>query len=123
MVTVSIVGDNAHFEVEGMDKLWAFKSTIDIPLAHIRSVRVDPDAARGWWHGWRMPGTQVPGIILAGTYYHSEGAVFYDVHDTDNTVVVELHDEKYQRIVIEVESPAQTAMMLQAAIKSYQMKE
>lgn len=123
MVTVTVVGDTAHFEVEGWDRLWAFKSTIDIPLAHIREARIDPESARGWWHGLRMPGTQIPGVITAGTYYQKDGAVFFDVHDPDNTVVVELHDEKYQRLVIEVESPGQTAALLNAAIRSVQIKE
>ena len=38
-----------------------------IPLAHIREVRIDPEPARGWWHGLRMPGTQIPGLLTAGT--------------------------------------------------------
>jgi hypothetical protein len=118
------VGDRARFEVLGMDKLWAFKSSIEIPLAHIREVRVDPEAARGWWFGLRVPGTQIPRVITAGTYYQSaHGASFFDVHDPDNTVVIELHDEKYGRLVVEVESPGQTAAMLQAAIRSTQTRE
>lgn len=116
MVRVSIAGDRVHFDVEGWDKVWAFKSQLDIPLAHIRSVRVDPDAAAGWWHGLRMPGTQVPGIITAGTFYQSVGAVFYDVHDPQRTIVLELDHEHYKRLVVEVEDPAATVAQLQAAL-------
>ena len=116
MVSVSIHGDRAHFDVEGWDKLWALKSSLEIPLVHIRSARVDTEAARGWWHGLRFPGTQVPGVLTAGTFYQSEGAVFFDVHDPERTIVIELEDERYKRLVIEVERPMETVQMLLAAI-------
>ena len=116
MVSVSIHGDRVHFDVEGWDKLWALKSSLEIPLAHIRSARVDTEAARGWWHGLRFPGTQVPGVLTAGTFYQSEGAVFFDVHDPERTIVIELEDERYKRLVIEVERPMETVQMLLAAI-------
>src|SRR5262245_37046182 len=35
MVEISISGDHLHLEVKGLDKLWAFKSQLEIPLAHI----------------------------------------------------------------------------------------
>jgi hypothetical protein len=62
MVRVSIEADRVRFEVEGWDKLWALKSSLEIPLAHIRSVGIDPEPARGWWHGLRLPGTEIPGF-------------------------------------------------------------
>jgi hypothetical protein len=116
MVRVSITGDRVRFDVEGWDKLWAFKSQLDIPVAHIRSVRFDPDAATGWWHGLRIPGTQIPGVITAGTYYQRDGAVFYDVHDPQRTIVLELDHEHYKRLVVEVEDPLATVKQLQAAL-------
>jgi len=116
MVRVSIHGDRVRFEVEGWDKLWALKSHLEIPLAHIRAVRVDPESARGWWHGLRLPGTQIPGILTAGTFYQSDGAVFFDVHDPEQTVVIDLDHEHYQRLVIEVEQPTDVVETLRSAI-------
>ena len=117
MVTISVEGDRVRFEVEGWDKVWALKSQLEIPLEHIQSVRVDPEAARGWWHGFRLPGTQIPGVITAGTFFTtSEGFVFYDVHDPDNTIVLELTHEQYKRLVVEVENPTDAVAMLQSAI-------
>jgi hypothetical protein len=83
---------------------------------HIKGVRIDPDAARGWWHGMRFPGTQIPGLLTAGTFYQRDGAVFYDVHDPDQTVVVELEHEEYRRLVVEVEDPAHVVAMLNRAL-------
>jgi hypothetical protein len=116
MVDISIEGDRVRFEVEGWDKLWAMRSQLEIPLEHITSVRADAEPARGWWHGVRLPGTQIPGILTAGTFYQLDGAVFFDVHDPDRTIVLELDHEHYTRLVIEVEDPSAAVAMLQAAI-------
>jgi hypothetical protein len=116
MVTVTIEGRRIRFEVEGWDKLWALKSQLEIPLEHIDGVRVDPEPARGWWHGFRMPGTQIPGVLTAGTFYQSGGAVFYDVHDPERTIVLDLNHENYKRLVIEVEDPAATVTQIRAAV-------
>jgi hypothetical protein len=116
MVNVVVEGDRVRFEVEGWDRLWALKSQLEIPLTHIRAVRADPEPARGWWHGVRLPGTQVPGLLTAGSFYQSGGFVFYDVHDPERTVVIELDHEHYQRLVIEVASPADVVETLRSAI-------
>jgi hypothetical protein len=116
MVRVSVEGDRVRFDVEGWDKLWALKSELEIPLAHVRAARVDAEPARGWWHGLRMPGTQIPGLLTAGTFYQSDGAVFYDVHDPEGTIVIDLDHEHYTRLVIEVEDPVATVALLRAAI-------
>ena len=116
MVRVSIEADRVRFEVEGWDKLWALRSTLEIPLAHIRSVRIDAEPARGWWHGLRLAGSQVPGILTAGTFYQSDGAVFYDVHDPERTIVLELDHEHYHRLVIEVHDPVATVDTIRSAL-------
>src|SRR3954466_9726904 len=115
MVRVVVEGDRVRFEVEGWDKLWALKSQLEIPLAHIQSVRADPEPARGWWHGLRLPGTQIPGLLTAGTFYQDGEWGFYDVHDPDKTIVLELDHEHYKRLVIEVAEPASAVVLLSSA--------
>lgn len=116
MVRISIAGEKAVFEVEGVDKFWSLKSRIEVPLAHVTGVTIDPDAARGWWHGFRMPGTQIPGLITAGTFYQHGRRVFYDVHDTDNTIVIALNHERYDQLVVEVSNPQIETQKLTSAI-------
>lgn len=116
MVRVTIEGDTVRFEIQGMDKLWAMKSQLEIPLAHIRAVREDHDEARGFFHGLRLPGTELPGVITAGTFYQRDGAVFFDVHDPNRVLVIDLDHEKYKRLVIEVDSPVAVLEQLNAAI-------
>ncbi len=105
MVDLSISGGNLVIAVRGADKLWAFKSSLEIPLQHVAGIRADPSVARGWWHGLRIPGTNIPGVITAGTFYQDGKRVFWDVHNPDNTVVIELHDERYNELIVEVADP------------------
>ena len=117
MVQISISGDRVTFDVEGWDKLWALKSRLEIPLAHITAVRADPEPARGWWHGFRLPGTQIPGVLTAGTFYQSGGVVFYDVHDPERTIVIDLDHEHYKQLIVEVEDPNAAVDLLRGAIR------
>ncbi|MES2306328.1 MAG: hypothetical protein V4558_12510 [Gemmatimonadota bacterium] len=116
MVEVTITGDTIRCDVQGWHKLWALRSQLEFPLAHVRSVRHDAEAARGWWHGMKMPGTNIPGILTAGTFYQHEGAVFYDIQDPEHAVVLELDHEHFARLVIEVEDPAATVAMIRDAM-------
>ena len=115
MVDISVSDGVVHFRVEGWDKLWALKSELAISLAHIRGVRADPAVARGWWHGIKAPGTSLPGVITAGTFYQHGKRVFWDVHDPEHTIVVELSDERYDELIVEVADPAAAVQRLQSA--------
>jgi hypothetical protein len=122
MVTISIDNDTAIFDVQGLDRLWALKSRFEIPLAHIKSARTNPDEVHGWWKGLRMPGTQIPGVITAGTFYHHNRRLFYDMHDPSQTIVIELDNEKYDELIVEVEDPAGAVEMLNEARRNRRMK-
>jgi hypothetical protein len=106
MVDLSVAEGNLVLHVRGADKFWSLKSTLEIPLEHIAGVRADPEVARGWWHGFKMAGTDFPGVLLAGTFYQHGKRIFWDVHHPDNTIVIELHDERYAELIVEVADPA-----------------
>jgi hypothetical protein len=116
MVDLSVANGTLTLHVRGADKLWAFKSSLEIPLQHIAAVRADPAIAHGWWHGIRMPGTNLPGVITAGTFYQHGERVFWDVHNPDNTIVIELKDEQYKQLIVEVADPKAAVEMVKAAL-------
>jgi hypothetical protein len=118
MVDLSISGGTLLVNVRGADKLWAFKSSLEIPLQHVAGIRADPRIAQRWWRGWRIPGTSIPGVITAGTFYQDGKRVFWDVHRPDNTVVIELRDERYNQLVVEVADPNAAVALIQAALPS-----
>lgn len=115
MVRLEVVGDNLVLDVVGFDKLWSFKSQLTIPLAHVEAVKPAPDEAKQWFHGLRLPGTNVPGLIVAGTYYDGTGCAFWDVHNAENAIEISLRDERFSRLVIEVEDPVASIELLRGA--------
>ncbi|HEX8329302.1 MAG TPA: hypothetical protein VF629_17335 [Hymenobacter sp.] len=115
MVEVTVEHDTVVFTVRGLHKVLAFKSQLTVPRSHIIGVRPDPDAAKRL-EGLRAGGTHVPGLVSAGTFYLDHQAnhkpTFIDVANPEHTVVVELRDEEYQQLIIEVEDPVTVVALL-----------
>ena len=118
MVQLDISDGKLHLHVMGMDKLWALKTSLEIPLRHIIAARADSSIAHGWYHGIRLPGTNIPGVLTAGTFYQHGSRVFWDVHNPDNTIVIELRDETYNQLIVEVADPQAAVESLTAALQS-----
>ena len=116
MVDVFIDGDSAVFNVEGSHKLWAFRSRLEIPLSHIAGVEVNHEQVGRWWHGFKMVGTDMPGLFAAGTFYYHGEIVFWDVLDPARTVIVSLEHERYKKLIIEVEDVAATVARLRSPL-------
>jgi hypothetical protein len=118
MVDITIEGERAIFEVQGMDKLWSLRSRLEIPVAHITGVEVNTDQVNQWWPGLKVMGTGVPGLFNAGTFYHHGELVFWDVRHPASTIIVSLDHERYRKLIIEVEDPHAVAARLQALLKA-----
>lgn len=116
MVQLIVKGDTLRLQVRGLDRLWAMRSRLDIPLAAVRSVRADPTVARGIWKGVSAPGTHIPGLIIAGTFYQDDKRIFWDVHDPERTLVIELAGQRFDQLIVEVRDPESAVKMLQEAI-------
>lgn len=116
MVEIMVKGDRAIFEVEGWDKLWSLKSRLEIPLAHIKGVHADPKPAMGWFDGLKLAGTAIPNIFRAGTFYQQGDLVFWDVHNPEKTIVIELEHERLAKLIIEVADPKAAVSLLLNAI-------
>ena len=97
--------------LENHERLWSahVSKTIEVLLTHITHVETGvPD---GLWDGIRAPGTFVPGVIRAGTYYTKRGREFWYVTRQDGpldqakALSLDLsQDEYYKRIVLSVQS-------------------
>ena len=116
MVVLSLKGDTLRLEVKGLDKLWAMRSRLDIPLSSVRAVRADPSVARGLWKGVSAPGTNIPGFVTAGTFYRDDKRIFWDVHDPERTLVIELTGQRYDQLIIEVQDPAAAVALIESAL-------
>jgi hypothetical protein len=115
MAQVSIDGDRLVVDIEGFDRLWALKSRLEIPLANVVDVTADPGAT-SQVKGFRAPGTNIPGVIVAGTFHADGEKVFWDVHDAAKAVVITLEQQRYARLVIEVDDPSATVALIRRGI-------
>jgi hypothetical protein len=116
MADLSVIDGKLVLHVRGLDELWAFKGSLEIPLTHVADVRSDSEIAHTWWHGLRMTGTNVPGVITAGTFYQDGKRIFWDVHHPDKTIVIDLRNEKYQQLVVEVSDPEAAVQSLKSEL-------
>ena len=117
MAEVELTEDALLIHVRGMDRIFALKSRLEIPLSHVLGAEADPELGHPeWWKSLRLTATQIPWVVTAGTFYHEGERVFWDVHDPEKVVVIRLSDERYVRLVVGVEDPPATAKAIQGAI-------
>lgn len=110
MVTVTSNGNQFIINIKGLHKIWALKSQISVSKENIIKAYQDKKELNTW-SGFRIPGTYIPYLITAGTFYR-KGWNFWDVVNKDNTIIVELKDEGYKKLYIEVEHPEETINLL-----------
>ncbi|NUT47901.1 MAG: hypothetical protein HOV94_11415 [Saccharothrix sp.] len=116
MAKVHIDGDDLVVTIEGLNKLWALKSTLTIPLANVRGATADPGIVKEP-KGIRAPGAHLPGVITAGTFHLDGDRVFWDVRDPAKAVVIELADERYARLVLQVDDPRTTVELVEGVTR------
>ncbi|HLJ56739.1 MAG TPA: hypothetical protein VKT77_16995 [Chthonomonadaceae bacterium] len=116
MVTISFEDDKVVFDVQASHKLWALKSRIEVPLAHIKQVWTDPDPPMGWLDGLKLMGADLPHYFRAGTFWLHGNWAFFDVRQPEKTIVVELENEHFARLIAEVEDPQAAVALLKARI-------
>lgn len=103
--------------VEGMDKLWALRSHLTVPLQDITGVRVDANAQADISGGLKVGGTRIPGVLQAGSFHNSEGSIFWDVHRPGHAIVISLQHEHYKQLVVDVTDPEAAVNEITAAIR------
>ena len=101
---VEVHEDQLVVDVRGREKLLSMLNRLYIPLEHVQGAEADPQIEHTLWRGWRIPHVHVPGVR------------FYDVYGRrDKTVVIHLKDETYDRLVVEVQDPAEIVAKINEA--------
>ncbi len=101
---LSIADNQLKIDLEFWERVWAmyFNADLYIPLDHI--VRASTEKLSDHpLRQVRLPGTFLPGVIKAGTYYTGDGREFWYVNRSDSFLVLELENEFYKRIVLTVD--------------------
>ena len=116
---IDIENGNLIFTLTGIDKVLALKSKLTIPLNHVKSV----STAKADWNYFKMVkvmATRVPEIVADGIFVSKEGFLFYEMHDPDKCITVELENEKYKKVVFQVPDKESTAKKIQEALDRLQ---
>ena len=113
--TVTVTDTTLIVQPHGLDKIWAFRDRVEVPLEHVKGATFDP----GMKHepkGWRGPGLRLPGK-LAGTFHADGERQFWNVTGFEQTVVIELDpSEHFTRLIITVEDPHTTVEAINRAV-------
>ena len=116
MVDIELTASALIVHVEGADRIWALKSRVEIPLENVAAARPAGDEERGVYSGARFPGTNIPGVVKAGSFHQQGEWTFWDVHDLGRAIVIMTNDEKYSRLVVEVADPAASVAAIETAL-------
>lgn len=118
---VNVTDDSLEVRLKGAAGVLALRSELTVPLEHVSQAATETAAeARSEKSHLRAPGANVPGLITAGSYGSGEARQLWyvtRVKADDPLLVVDLSDEGYSRIVLEVEDPAAEAERISGALR------
>jgi hypothetical protein len=114
MATISIDGGTLHVALRLWDKILSVHGSLRIPLAHVKSVSVEPAPPVPWFT--KLIGANIPGVLAAGTFFTKGGLAFYDYGEGRECLILELDHERFVRAVVEIDPP-QSAEQAAAQIR------
>ena len=116
---VHIEGERLVVTMHGFDVVWTFRRRIAVPLAHVTGARVDPHvASHGPWLGAGRTDALLDYAVAAGPMVVHGRHEFWDVHDPERCVTIDLEDEPFERLVIEVDDPVAVVDAVNAAVQA-----
>jgi hypothetical protein len=100
------------------EKLMALHPDVRIPLQQVRGATEDPNfgGASGFKLGLRLPGTHIPYVVAAGTFLKAGDRQFVFTRRKLHTIVIELADHEWTRLVIGVPDAHAAAAHINAAV-------
>jgi hypothetical protein len=115
-VELAVEASALRIRFTGKDALYALSRGIAVPLTAVRAVSAVPnrDVQRT---GLRLPGTNLPGVLRAGSYGTGSRRDLWLVRRAPARLVIELQPgQRYRRVVLQVPDPQGEAARLRAAI-------
>jgi hypothetical protein len=96
----SIEGNQLKIELSRAERFWAchVSKTIMVPLDQIQGVSTDTPETN--WQELRSPGTYLPGVIKAGTYYQNRVRSFWYTQPKKPVLTLALSPQHYYRQIV-----------------------
>ncbi len=111
---LSIKGKELRIEFSFWETVWGMKRSFGVRLEQITEAHGrEPQAA---WTDLRMPGTYVPWLIMAGSYWTRRGWEFWYVVRKQPFITLELKDHRYKRIILSMKDAERWVKTISAAI-------
>jgi hypothetical protein len=98
----------------GLVRMWALSKGLECPVTAITDVGVSE--RKGLVKGFRAPGTHLPGVMTAGTFRSRGEKDLWMVGRAKEVLVIELHDQPYRHLIVQVEDPHAAVEALKAAM-------
>jgi hypothetical protein len=115
-IDFAIEDGNLVLRLGKRDAALAFKRRISIRLTDISNVTT-PARKEVPRRGLRLPGTEIPGFIRAGSYGQGTKREFWDVRKGETVLVIDTTGaHPYARLVLEVDDPAAKAAWLRSEL-------
>lgn len=115
MPTITIVEDCLQVHLSVLETILALQRSFAIPLTKVLGATDDPGFVRGGT-GLRLPGTHVPGVLTAGTYYLDGDRIFIYLRPKQHPLVIEMKDHRFDRLVLGVTDARAMAMQINARL-------
>src|SRR5258708_12693162 len=100
VATIELTPTSLVVHITSADQFFALASRLEVPLEHVAGVDPSVPEAHGVFHGLRMAGTSVPGLITAGRFLQHGEWAFWDVHHPDNAIGTLLHHAHYPNLTL-----------------------
>jgi hypothetical protein len=113
LARVDVTDDALVVRPRGLNRLWAFKGEVRVPLSQISEVRTDVPR-RSVHSRLRTLGTYIPGLIQAGSFRGTGERSFWLVGGAPTVTVVDCRGGRFDRIVLQLSD--ETAERLRRAV-------
>lgn len=110
---LSIGKNNLCISFRISKKILSVKGSFKIPLKNIKKITTEKP--KPTWKEIKAPGTFIPGLIKAGTYYTDSGKQFWYVTKGKGILNIELKNESYKRIVLGLDNNVKWAQKISEA--------
>jgi hypothetical protein len=97
-------GDRITVALSGLEKAEALHGDISFPRTAVVSARAVPEGMAEV-HGMRLPGSNVPGVVMVGTWREAGRVTFAVCHGQGPAVVLDLAGQHIDRVVVSVANP------------------
>lgn len=100
------------------EKLLALHASVRVPLEQVRGATEDDGfgGPAGLKLGLRLPGTHIPFVVAAGTFLKGGDRQFVWTRRKLQTIVIELANSEWTRLVIGVRDARAEAARINAAV-------